>query len=123
MSASVTPGNAGRNDYPRMVYHPDGRSQVVEDAAKENVLHLQGWGQRPTEAHRARPPTPSPTMSGNDPATLLLRSVLERVLDERGFTKALSQALIAFMAEKEGGVLPGGEMTQAEAAAPLKGRK
>lgn len=95
MSATVTPGNAGRNDYPRMIYHPDGRSQVVEDAAKENTLHLQGWGQKPTEQHRQRIATPSPIMSGNDPASLLMKSVLERVLDERGLTREFVNAVQA----------------------------
>lgn len=99
MSATVTPGNAGRNDYPRMVYHPDGRSMVVEDAARENVLHLQGWGQRPSEAHRAKVATPSPIMSGNDPASLLMKSVFERVLDERGLTKELLQLVAARLSE------------------------
>jgi hypothetical protein len=80
------PGNAGRADYPRMVYHKDGRSRIVQTPAEENGLRAHGWGQQPHAAHR-RPANAMPVVSGADPIALLLRDVLERVLDERGLTR------------------------------------
>jgi hypothetical protein len=80
------PGNAGRADYPRMVYHKDGRTRVVASPAEENTLRFEGWGQTPHAAHR-RPLNAMPVVSGADPLGQLLRDVLERVLDERGLTR------------------------------------
>ena len=83
------PGNAGRADYPRMVYHADGRTMQVETAEQEDGLRSEGWGQRPHPIHMR--PKPSPSVVGgygsNDPLAMLIRNVLEQVLDERGFGK------------------------------------
>lgn len=83
----VLPGNAGRADYPRMVYHKDGRNRIVQTPAEENTLRLEGWGQKPGAAHRAAAPR-MPTAGISDPLGALVREIFERVLDERGLTKA-----------------------------------
>lgn len=80
------PGNAGRADYPRMVYHKDGRTRIVATAAEENTLRFEGWGQQPQPQHRA-PGLRMPTVGMSDPLGILLKSILEQVLDERGLTK------------------------------------
>ena len=87
------PGNAGRNDYPRMLYHPDGRTMTVETPAQEDALRAEGWGQRAHAAHHKPQVSASPVMSGGDPMGALIRSVLEAVLDERGLTKELGYSL------------------------------
>lgn len=81
------PGNAGRNDYPRMLFHPDGRTTTVEDAPAHDRLAREGWDTVPGDIHMQRQATPSPAVSGAEPLALMLRSVIEAVLDERGFTK------------------------------------
>lgn len=82
----VLPGNAGRADYPRMVYHKDGRNRIVQSAAEENTLRFEGWGQQPQPQHRA-PVQRMPTVGMSDPLGMLFKSILEQVLDERGLTK------------------------------------
>ena len=81
------PGNAGRADYPRMVYHKDGRNRIVQSAAEENTLRFEGWGQQPQAQHRRSGTSAMPLVGMSDPLGILLRSILEQVLDERGLTK------------------------------------
>jgi hypothetical protein len=81
------PGNAGRADYPRMVYHKSGGTRIVHTPSEENTLRLQGWGQQPHEVHRRPSVNAMPIAGGNDPVGLMIRDTLERVLDERGLTK------------------------------------
>ena len=83
----VLPGNAGRADYPRMVYHKDGRNRIVSTAAEENTLRFEGWGQQPQPQHRRTGTSAMPIVGASDPIALMVRDVLERVLDERGLTK------------------------------------
>lgn len=83
----VLPGNAGRADYPRMVYHKDGRNRIVQSAAEENTLRFEGWGQQPQAQHRRSGTSAMPIVGASDPIALMVRDVLERVLDERGLTK------------------------------------
>ena len=86
----IVPGNAGRADYPRMVFHPDGRSEVVDTPEAEDALRKEGWGQKPHDIHLKPKPSPSTAAGGygiNDALATLLREVLERVLDERGVGK------------------------------------
>lgn len=80
-------GNAGRNDYPRMLYHEDGRTIIVETPEEHDALHRDGWGQAPLAIHQKPPPSPSPTMSGGDPMAALIRETLEAVLAEHGVIK------------------------------------
>jgi hypothetical protein len=82
--SEATPGNAGRADYPRMVYHPDGRTRQVETAEEENALLPDGWGQKPSAVHLKPKPSPSVGYGSNDPFAVMIRNVLEQVLDERG---------------------------------------
>lgn len=100
MSGAI-PGNAGRNDYPRMIYHPDGRTMVVDGPETENKLRFEGWGQRPHAAHTQRPVTQAPVLSGGDPMGAILRSVIEAVLDERGLTKSLVAELLLRLPQPE----------------------
>jgi hypothetical protein len=85
--ARIIPGNAGRDDYPRMLYHPDGNTIVVATPGEHDKLAREGWEQVPLAIHQRRPVTHSPTASGADPLAVLLRDVLEAVLDERGIGK------------------------------------
>lgn len=84
---AAVPGNAGRDDYPRMVYHPDGRTRIVATPAEENDLLPEGWQQTPP-ADFARPrPSPSTVAGISDPLATMFRNILEQVLDERGLGK------------------------------------
>lgn len=85
--APVRPGNADRNDYPRMLYHPDGRTTVVEDAAAHDRHARDGWDTVPADIHRERAATQTPMQSGGEPLAQLIREVMESVLDERGFVR------------------------------------
>jgi hypothetical protein len=82
--SEATPGNAGRADYPRMIYHPDGRTMQVETAAEEDGLRADGWGQKPSPIHYRPKPSQSVSYGSNDPMAVMFRNILEQVLDERG---------------------------------------
>ena len=84
---TATPGNAGRDDYPRMVYHPDGRTRVVATPAEENGLLPEGWQQTPTVNYQRPRATPSTIAGISDPLATMFRNILEQVLDERGVGK------------------------------------
>ena len=94
-AAPVLPGNAGPDDYPRMLYHPSGETMVVADPAAHEQAHQEGWATVPSPIHHRPAQSAMPVLSGADPTALLLRAVLEAVLDERGLTKALTDALTA----------------------------
>lgn len=87
MAAEIHPGNSGRADYPRMLYHPDGRIVVVDTPEEHDVLAKEDWGTVPQDIHRRPAASPSPIMSGGDPLALMIREVFESVLDERGIGK------------------------------------
>ena len=92
-AAPVLPGNAGPDDYPRMLYHPDGRTQVVADVAEHEKAHAEGWATVPSAIHQQPVVSVAPILSGADPIAVLLRSVVEAVMDDRGLTKAFTAAL------------------------------
>ena len=94
-AAPVLPGNAGPDDYPRMLYHPSGRTMVVAGPAAHEQAHQEGWATTPSPIHHQPTQSAMPVLSGADPTAVLLRAVLEAVLDERGLTKALTDALAA----------------------------
>ena len=71
-----------------MLYHPDGRVLVVQSPEQHQLHAEQGWQQTPLQVHHERPATHSPSLSSGEPLAILLRNVLEQVLDERGLTKA-----------------------------------
>lgn len=84
----ATPGNAGRDDYPRMLYHADGRTMQVETPGQEDPLLHEGWSRTASPIHLRPRPTPSTTYGGGDPLAVMIRNILEQVLDERGVGKA-----------------------------------
>lgn len=79
------PGNSGRADYPRMLYHADGRTLVAQTPEEHDSLHAQGWDTVPAEIHQKPLPTPSAAMAASDPYGLgpLIRQILNEVLNER----------------------------------------
>jgi len=87
MAAEVLPGNLGRNDYPKMLYHPDGRTVVVDTPEEHDRLHKEDWGTQPQDIHRERPASSFPMSNGGDPLAMMIRETLEAVLDERGIGK------------------------------------
>jgi len=93
-AAPVLPGNAGPDDYPRMLYHPSGDTMIVADPAAHDAAHQEGWATTPSPVHQRPSPSAMPILSGADPSALLLRAVLEAVLDERGLTKAFTDTLM-----------------------------
>lgn len=52
--SEVRPGNSQRGDYPRMLYHADGRTIVVQDPAEHDKYHHEGWDTVPP-LNRPRP--------------------------------------------------------------------
>lgn len=85
-AAPVRPGNSERADYPRMLYHADGRTLVVETPEEHDKLHAEGWDTVPAEIHGRRVPTPDP-VNTNDPMVAIIRQVMHEVMDERGLGK------------------------------------
>lgn len=85
--AVVRPGNASRADYPRMLYHPDGRTITVASPEEHDKLAKEGWDTVPADIHMHPKPSPSGLYGAGDALSMQIRAVLEAVLDERGFTK------------------------------------
>lgn len=50
-SAEVFPGH----DYPRMLYHPDGRTTIAATPEQHEALRPAGWGTNPLAKHLQRP--------------------------------------------------------------------
>lgn len=108
-------GNAGRADYPRMLYHQDGRFIVVQNPEQHDAQLKQGFSQNPQAVHQVAPIVKQPIVS--DSITILIREALERVLDERGLTKQLGMSLQA-----AAGVAPNAQVaytTGAESLPPV----
>jgi hypothetical protein len=78
------PGNAGRADYPRMLYHADGRTLVVETPEEHDGLIGDGWDTVPAEVHTQPRATPAPALSTGDPLGVMIRQIINEVMDERG---------------------------------------
>lgn len=90
----AVPGNAGRADYPRMLYHPDGRTLVVQTPEQHQAHLEQGFSQNPSPQHQHHPVIKQPVVT--DSITVLIREAVERVFDERAavvIKRALEQAL------------------------------
>lgn len=82
------PGNAGRADYPRMLYHANGGMIIVHTPEEHDQLHKDGgWDTVPAEVHQQRQPSASPAMGTRDPLGEMFRQVLNEVLDERNIGK------------------------------------
>ena len=72
------------SDYPRMIFHPDGRTARVESPDDEKALTSgEGWSREPSPVHR-QTAGGSVMAYGQEPFAMMFREVLERVLDERG---------------------------------------
>jgi hypothetical protein len=85
-AAPAIPGNAGRADYPKMLFLRDGRTMVVATPEEHDTMAQEGWEQIPGPIHTTPAPTPSGSSAG-DPLAQMIREVLEAVLDERGIGK------------------------------------
>jgi hypothetical protein len=83
-SSAGRPDNPGPDDYPRMLYHPDGRTTIVETAEEHDRLTPDGWGTIPLAVHQQRPVTHHGFLgaAGNDPLAATIREVMRSVLDE-----------------------------------------
>lgn len=83
-NVEVRPGNSGRADYPRMLYHADGRTLVVETPEEHDALMPEGWDTVPAEIH-LRPPVTQAAEMVSDPYGIgpLIRQILNEVLNER----------------------------------------
>ena len=78
-----------------MLYHPDGNTRVVDSPDEHEQLRKQGWAQEPLPIHQRPVVSHTPVAGGSDPIGMLLRSVIESVLDERGLTKEHVAHLVA----------------------------
>src|SRR5215469_663400 len=78
-----------------MLYFPDGKTCVVDDAAEHDRLAKQGWRQEPLPIHQRPAVSQTPAAGASDPMGMLLRSVIESVLDERGLTKDFAARLVS----------------------------
>lgn len=87
MTVEAVPGNAGRADYPRMIYHEDGRYLIVQNAEQHQAEAEKGFKQTPQEAQLKRPVTSQAATNSLEPLAILVRDALNQVLDERGLTK------------------------------------
>jgi hypothetical protein len=61
------PGNSGCADYPRMLYHPDGRTTVVNAPEHHDRLKPDGWEMAPLAVHRQRPVTHHGFLGADNP--------------------------------------------------------
>lgn len=86
--SEVRPGNAGRADYPRMLYHKDGRTMTVDTPEQHDELHGSGWETEPGEVHRKPSVTPSGFISSADPMAMMIKAAMREVLEEYGFKQS-----------------------------------
>ena len=81
---------AGPADYPRMLYHPDGRTTIADTPEQHDQLTPDGWGTIPSPIHQQRPFTHHGFLgASSDPLATIIREVLTQVLDERDLSGAL----------------------------------
>lgn len=96
MAIEAIPGNAGRADYPRMLYHADGRFLVVQNPEQHQAQLEKGFSQNPQPQHQVAPIVKNPV--GGDSMQDIMRAAVEKVLDERGLTKAWARDVSLFLA-------------------------
>jgi hypothetical protein len=60
-------GKPNPADYPRMLYHPDGRTTVVDTPEQHDRLKPDGWGTIPLAVHRQRPVTHHGVLGADNP--------------------------------------------------------
>jgi hypothetical protein len=66
-------GKPGPADYPRMLYHPDGRTTVVDTPERHDRLKPDGWEMAPLAVHRRRPVTHHGVLGPDNPFVLPMR--------------------------------------------------
>lgn len=69
------------NEYPRQLYHRDGRTLRAETEAEEAEAGT-GWSRTPMASHLRH--NSGETTGGSDPLAAMFRDILESVLDARG---------------------------------------
>jgi hypothetical protein len=72
------------NNYPKAMYRPDGHFDTAADPAEEQLMLEQGWSARFVAPRSPQIAQGNVQASGLDPLAMLIREVLESVLDERG---------------------------------------
>lgn len=82
--APARPGNAARSDYPRMLYHPDGQTLIVNSPEEHDAKMQEGWDTVPPESFRRPKASPGAVTGSGEPLAQMIRDVMEAVLDERG---------------------------------------
>jgi hypothetical protein len=55
------------HDYPRMLYHPDGRTTIVDTLEHHHRLEPEGWGTTPLAVHQQRPVSHHGFLSTDNP--------------------------------------------------------
>lgn len=85
--SEARPGNSGRADYPRMLYHADGRTRIAQSPEEHDALMGDGWDTVPGAAHLKPVVTQSPALSGGDPMAMLVKAAMREVLDEYGLKR------------------------------------
>jgi hypothetical protein len=53
--ATAAPPAGKPDDYPRMLFHPDGRTTVVDTPEAHDRVKPEGWETAPLAVHRQRP--------------------------------------------------------------------
>lgn len=86
------------DDYPRMIFHPDGRTARVADPDEEKAAG-DGWSREPSPVHR-QTAGGSVMAYGQEPMAIMIRDVLERVLDERGIGTSAAQRAVGQSRER-----------------------
>jgi hypothetical protein len=66
-SPAVKAGNTGSADYPRMLYHPDGRTMIAATPEHHDHLMADGWGMVPLAVHQQRPVSHHGTLGTDNP--------------------------------------------------------
>ena len=69
------------HDYPRMLYHPDGRTTIVGTFEQHEQLTPGGWDTVPYPVHRQRQATVHGALGAN-PMTAMIREAIREVFDE-----------------------------------------
>lgn len=69
------------HDYPRMLYHPDGRTIVVDTSEQHEQLAPEGWVIAPLAVHRQRQVAAHGALGAN-PMAVMIREAIREVFDE-----------------------------------------
>jgi hypothetical protein len=83
-AVAAPPAGMPGADYPRMLYHPDGRTTIAETPEDHDRLMADGWETIPLAVHLQRPVTHHGFLgaSNDHPLATIIREVMRQVLDE-----------------------------------------